>query len=381
MKKLKVFIICSGLGRINRGYESFFRGCFDALSADPSLDMTLFKGNGENHTKESSLWNIPRDGRLAKLLGQAVGRSGYFIEQLTFFMALLPHVFLKKPKVVYVSDVVLANFMRLLKKSINCSYEVLYCNGGPTRPDFLFRWDHIQQVSPQYMEEALKTGFSRDRQTLLPHGVSIPKMLAPLDASSKRQLRAQLGLPQNRTVLLSVGAINRGRKRMHYVIREVARLQKPRPFLLLLGQRESDTQDIVDLGNSLLSKEGFSTRTVAKDEVKNYYKAADLFALASLDEGFGLVYVEAMSYGLPCLVHDYETSRFVLGEMGYYGDLTQKGGLAKLICGLTARDFNLEVAAARHAYAYDRFSWDRLKPKYVELFRRCAKQGRGHPCV
>lgn len=377
MKKLKILLVCSGLGNIKRGYESFFRDCFDALCGEPLLDMFLFKGNGENKGKEICLWNLPRKSKAAKWLGRIVGRGGYFVEQFTFFMSLLPHILFRKPDVLYVSDVVLGNFIRLLKKCVHGKYRVLFNNNGPVLPQLLFRWDHIQQVSPQYLREGLESGFPQTRQTLLPSALDISETFVPSRGVDHDKLRKQLGLPQDRLIILSVGAINKSRKRMDYLIREVAKLQKPRPFLLLIGQRESDTQEVIDLGNCLLSKESFSARTVAKDKVRNYYRAADLFALASLDEGFGLAYVEAMSYGLPCLVHDYETSRFVLGEMGYYGDLTQDGGLAKLISRLSAKDFDLEAAMSRHAYVYNRFSWDSLKPKYLDLFQQCARQESG----
>ena len=35
----KVFLICSGLGRVNRGFESFTQECFDALSQAPELEF------------------------------------------------------------------------------------------------------------------------------------------------------------------------------------------------------------------------------------------------------------------------------------------------------------------------------------------------------
>lgn len=370
--KLRVFIICSGLGHIKRGYESFFRDCFDALCDEPSLDMFLFKGNGENKGKEIALWNLPRQSRAAKWLGKMVGRSAYFAEQFTFFVSLLPHILTKKPNVIYLSDVSLGKHIRFLQKF--SSYKVLFNNNGPVDPRFLHRWDHIQQVSPQYLKEALEAGFLPKRQTLLPSAVQISETLETCRGVEQDNLRKRLGLPQGRRIILSVGSISKSRKRMDYLIREIARLPEPRPFALLLGERASDTNEIVDLGKSLLSDEGFSARTVQKSEVSDYYKAADLFALASLDEGFGLVYVEAMSYGLPCLVHDYETSRFVLGETGIYGDLTQNGALAKLILALRREDFEREKTYARHAYAYEHFSWDRLKPKYIDLFMQCVRK-------
>ena len=54
----KVFVICSGLGNIKRGYESFTQECFEALSQEPLLDVTLFKGGGKSSEKEIALWNF-----------------------------------------------------------------------------------------------------------------------------------------------------------------------------------------------------------------------------------------------------------------------------------------------------------------------------------
>lgn len=367
--KIKVFIVCSGLGHIQRGFESFFRGCFDALKDTRELELVLFKGGGTKSYHERALWNLPRNGRAARICGKLVGRGGYFSEQFTFFLSMLPRLYQQRPDVVYVSDVVLAN---LLRKCSGCfGYRVLYCNGGPTKPEFLHRWDHVQQVSPQYMDEAITAGIPAEKQTLLPYGVNMPARLVFRKMASSKADRKELGLPVQRRLLLSVGAINTSRKRMDYLIREVALLPEPQPYLLLLGVREKESPEIQQLAEKLLPG-GFETRTVEKHEMSQYYQAADLFSLASVDEGFGLVYAEAVAHGLPCLVHDYQTSRFVLGDMGIYGDLAKSGELAKMIAGLDPDDFAKERAVARHAYVYEKFSWDRLKPAYIDMFYHCA---------
>ena len=47
--KTKVFLVCSGLGKINRGFESFTQECFVALSSVTKLEVTLFKGGGTSN--------------------------------------------------------------------------------------------------------------------------------------------------------------------------------------------------------------------------------------------------------------------------------------------------------------------------------------------
>jgi glycosyltransferase involved in cell wall biosynthesis len=159
---------------------------------------------------------------------------------------------------------------------------------------------------------------------------------------------------------------------MDYTIREIASLPNPRPYLILLGAMEEDSPEIIDEGYRLLSSSGFCARSVEKEEVYDYYRAADIFALASLDEGFGLVYVEAMAHGLPCIVHDYETSQHVVGGLGIYGDLTRKGEMANLIGAIEEHELSEAQAKRRHSSVYERLSWDRLSAEYVEMFERCA---------
>ena len=101
---IKVFIICSGLGHIKRGYESFTQECFDALSQEPLLDVTLFKGGGKSSEKEIALWNFPRNAPLTQQIGRITdtlfGRGAYGVEQGSFFLSLLPHLYFKKPDVI-----------------------------------------------------------------------------------------------------------------------------------------------------------------------------------------------------------------------------------------------------------------------------------------
>ena len=44
--RLRVFLVCPGVGHVNRGYETFTRECFEALKADDRFDLFLFKGAG-----------------------------------------------------------------------------------------------------------------------------------------------------------------------------------------------------------------------------------------------------------------------------------------------------------------------------------------------
>ena len=77
----------------------------------------------------------------------------------------------------------------------------------------------------------------------------------------------------------------------------------------------------------MLGPDGFVMRTVPREQMDGYYRAADVFALASLQEAFGLAYVEAMAHGLPCLAHDQPVTRFVLGGRASSPTSGERGAL------------------------------------------------------
>jgi glycosyltransferase involved in cell wall biosynthesis len=368
--QVKVFLLCSGLGRIDRGFESFTREFFDAFAGDASFDLRLFKGGGTSGGKEMRLPNIPRNHPWGHTLGRLLKRDSYVVEQITFILSLLPHLVLQRPDIIYFSDGTVGNLLWHWKKTTGATFKLLFSNGGPLSPPFP-RWDHIHQVTPANLEAALREGEPAERQSLVPYGFTLPQERPRLSGEELTRLRERLEIPLNRRIVLSVGLVNKSQKRMDYVIEEMARLPEPRPFLFLLGQQDAETPALAEQAVSLLGKEGFAIRTVPYGEVANFYQAADLFVLASLQEGFGRVIVEAMSHGLPCFVHDSENMRYLLGEFGHYGDFAVTGGLARCLQ-QAMKEVSVTDYSAQQRAAYQRFSWDQLRPEYIKMIRRCV---------
>jgi glycosyltransferase involved in cell wall biosynthesis len=243
----------------------------------------------------------------------------------------------------------------------------LVLSNGTLAGDGFDHLDRVQDLTPAANEYVLARGADPRRHVVLPLGFHIPPRLEWLDDAERRALRARLGLPPDATIVVSVAALNRYHKRLDYLIEEVASLPEPRPFLLLVGQPEEETPGLRRLARERLGEEGHSIRTVPPPEVGDHVRAADMFVLASTFEGLPRALVEASALGLPCLVHDYAVTEFALGPLRHAADLEDRGALADLIAGVSASDRSSERAAERHRYAYEHFSWDRLRPRYVEL--------------
>lgn len=370
----KVFILCSGLSNVKRGFESFTQECFETFSQELSLDITLFKGGGKSSNKEIALWNLPRDTSIAIQLGKVTSRGAYFVEQASFTLSLLRHIHRQQPNVIYFSDGTVGNLLWHWRRLTKQNYKLLLSNGAPFFPPFLPYCDHVQQVAPSHLQIAIDKGLPATKQTLVPYGIKIPAKLEILPTPAREALRIQLGLPEKRQIILSVGAINKCHKRMDYLIREIAALPEPRPYLLLLGQQDGESPEILKLGNQLLGIDNFQAKTVAPHQVTYYYRVADIFVLASLSEGLPRVLLEAMSHGLLCLAHDYKVAHFVLDKGGYFTNFELIGNLASLISQVLVESNDESKRYIRYRHIYDRFSWNKLRPSYVEMIQRVASK-------
>lgn len=371
---IKVYLVCTGVGVINRGIETFARECFDGLHGTDGLHIELFKGAGEEKLDEHCLWNLPRNGRVAPLLGRFIRRNSYVVEQLSSFLPFVQQIRLGKPDIIFYSDSNLGFQLYKWRKQIGVPYRLLFSNGGPCSPPFI-RTDHVHQVTPHYRELALQAGEPATKHSLVPYGIHVPTGSPLCDLEERKRIRQRLGLPCDRPLILSVGWISAKHKRMDYTIKEIAALPQQRPYLVMLGHIDAASPPILQLAAEALGPDNFTARSVPYQEVADYYRAADLFVLGSLQEGFGRVYLEALIHGLPCVVHDHPSMRYVLGQEGTFADLSCSGAMSAALSSLLQKPLTPESMVRRREFVRQHFSWKNLAPTYVQMFQSCLKHG------
>ncbi|BAZ10113.1 group 1 glycosyl transferase [Calothrix sp. NIES-4071] len=369
-QRIKVYLVCTGVGIMSRGIETFARECFNGLKGTEGLDIELFKGAGSESSNEHRLWNLPRNSNIANFLGKCIRRNGYVVEQLSSFLPLVPHIKKGKPDIIFYSDSNIGYQMYHWRQQIGVPYKLLFSNGGPCGPPFS-RTDHVHQVAPFYRDIALNAGELESKHSLVPYGINVPSGLPLFDEQARIQIRTKLGLPLERQIVLSVGWISADHKRMDYTINEIASLPDSRPYLVMLGHIDENSRDIINLARRQLGENGFTARSVPYEQVSEYYQAADLFVLGSLQEGFGRVYLEALIHGLPCIVNDYPVMRYVLSEQGKFADLSKPGSMSQAITDILQQPRSPEAMIQRREYVRERFSWESLAPAYMQMFHNC----------
>jgi glycosyltransferase involved in cell wall biosynthesis len=114
-------------------------------------------------------------------------------------------------------------------------------------------------------------------------------------------------------------------------------------------------------------------RTNSLDELKKVYESADIFVMPSKYETFGLVYIEAMSQGLPIV---YSRGQGVDGffENGEVGFSVKSGDVEDLIQKLYLIIDNYDNISTSCNLKSRNFSWVDISKRYVGIYNQVSKK-------
>lgn len=140
-------------------------------------------------------------------------------------------------------------------------------------------------------------------------GVDTAKF-APADGTSK--IREEFGIAEDQRVILSVGELNEN-KNHESVIRALSAL--PENYVYVIVGSGGRKQYLEELAEQLHLKERVLL-TGHRDDVVDFYHAADMYILPSLREGLNVSLMEAMASGLPCAAGRIRGNTDLIDEKG-----------------------------------------------------------------
>lgn len=205
-----------------------------------------------------------------------------------------------------------------------------------------------------------------DRDLLIPNGFD-PGRFHGATQGERQRVRAALGLPGERPVLLFVGRFVE--KKGLLLLEAIAR-QRPQWQWIFVGSGP------LDPGRWGLPQVRVVGR-IAQEQLPDWYRAADLLVLPSTGEGFPLVVQEAMACGLPAAVA-CETARALEGvQQMVFSEQVESGDAQTLLRWLRLLDgaVGSDLAARRAAvarFASERWSWQRCVDRYAEVIASLA---------
>jgi len=152
---------------------------------------------------------------------------------------------------------------------------------------------------------------------------------------------------------------------MDYLVTEAAHLGSD--WTLVICGKVVDTGLLETARRELGNR--FHHLYVDHDRMEEIYRLADVFVTASLNEGFGIVILEAMRAELPVIAHDRELYRWILRSDATCIDLEKPGSLSSFLAHTPAGW--LRAIGARNRAIFERsYTWERSRASYYDLFIR-----------
>jgi len=119
-----------------------------------------------------------------------------------------------------------------------------------------------------------------------------------LEEEENNNLKEQLNIPEDKTILLSVGEVNNNKNHIA-VIKAIKQLNNSNIIYLIAGEGKIK-EKLIDFVSKLGLTKQIKFLGFIKD-ISNYYKIANAFVFPSLREGCSVALMEAMATGVPVL--------------------------------------------------------------------------------
>ena len=195
---------------------------------------------------------------------------------------------------------------------------------------------------------------ARPRREVVPIGLGVPTDL--LDA----QPEPLAGLDRLDGFILVVGRLN-VRKNLHNGIEGALRsgLVSARLPVVVVGERSGRAAEISPTVRSAV-EEGMVRFTgfVPDAQLAWLYRHAAAFVFMSLDEGFGIPALEAMTFGTPVVASDVPVFREILGDNAEFADPRDTAAIARAVTTAVAERSEPASREALRAAA-SAYSWPR----------------------
>lgn len=224
----------------------------------------------------------------------------------------------------------------------------------------------VFSVSESLKNLAVQHGVDPARIEVIGNGVDIERF-KPVDRGTARSAQS---IPLNAKVLISVGGLV-PRKGFHRVIDVMPALRIAHPDLkfLIVGGPNPEGNNLPQLERQVkeLGLQDCVTflGPVKPDELPALLSAADVFVLATSNEGWANVFLEAMACGLPVVTTDVGGNREVVNDdsLGFITPLDDRDALADAISRALATQWD-----CRHIRNYaENNAWDE------RIERLCAR--------
>lgn len=375
-RKYKIALISTGLGHVKRGIETWTEDLGKALY-ERGLDVTVYKGGGRLEAPYEKIIgclrrDLPITKTIIKVRPKFMWRFGlstpYALEEMTFSWNIIPELILKQYDIIHTQDAHVADFIHTMQKLKLIKSEVILAHGTEEPFEFLARFKYIQHLAPYHMEEMKQNGFDVSKHFAIGNFVDT-KLFTP---EYKSALRKELNIPEEAFVVVSVAAIKKTHKRVDYLIQEVSQFKNDNTYLIVAGAFEKESPEVMDLGQKLLGDKVKFLKNFPRQRIMDVFRSADVYALCSLKEMMPIALLEAISSGLPAIVHKYPVEEWMIGQGGESIDMGQSGALAKTILKYQNKAYTREKSERAREHAQKLFAKNVVLDEIIKMYDKIS---------
>ena len=270
------------------------------------------------------------------------------------------------------TDILAIEYMRLKKIPF-----YLEADGGIIRPD-----NKLKFWLKKHFISAASAYFSSGKETtkyLLHYGANAKiheypftslqakDILPALPAQEhKRELRAQLGICENK-VIVSVGRFSyqKGYGKGYDILMLASEILPKDIGIYIIG--DTPTQEFINWQKSKALEQVHFVGFQNKESLLKWYKAADVFVLPTRGDVWGLVINESMAQGLPVITTDKCVAGFELVKEGQNGYIVPAGN-AKALADAVTKIFTQDYRSMGQK------SLEIIGPYTIENMAQCHKE-------
>lgn len=218
-----------------------------------------------------------------------------------------------------------------LKHILRKDLKLLFTSASQRHHTGLTKW-LIRQMDAVVATSAKTAAYLERPATVVHHGIDIEQFSPSAD---KTALRAELGLPENGTLIGCYGRIRAQKGTDVFVDAMIATLpDHPEAYGLVMGRATDQHKEFEQGLKDKVAAAGLSDRIlflpeVPVWEVAKYYQVLDLYIAPQRWEGFGLTPLEAMACGAPCIATRVGAFEELIAD-GQTGTLINAGEVAEM---------------------------------------------------
>ncbi|QSZ67340.1 glycosyltransferase family 1 protein [Methanofollis aquaemaris] len=225
-------------------------------------------------------------------------------------------------------------------------------------------------VSRGVCDEIVGMGVDPQKVRYIPNGVDTDRFSPSSDPGD---LRERLGIPDGRTVVLSVGRFI-PQKNPFGMVDLFSELEHLRDDLTLVAAGHGS---LLEATRAYAAEKGVRNAIfpgrMPWEDVPSLYAVADLYLMTSRYEGQPLTLLEALSSGLPSIVSDIPTLGLVKeANAGLVIDPSQPTVAASSVAAYLENGVAAHATNARR-YALENLKWSGIADQYIRAFREVAR--------